>query len=84
MIHKVVAIYDAATQAYGRPIFVAALGQATRSFTDEVNSKEPTDLARHPGDFELYHLADFDDNSAQFLTNPEPIRLMRGSDVKEG
>lgn len=82
MILKVVAIYDNASQAYGRPVFVPALGQAVRSFNDEVNSKEATDLARHPEDFELYHLADFDDSTGRFV-GVEVTRLARGQDVKE-
>jgi hypothetical protein len=69
---------------FGRPFFVVATGQAMRSFRDEVMRKtEGNDIANHPSDFALYHLADFDDAVGQVMAENAPILLVRGKDVAE-
>lgn len=74
------AVFDRASQLYGRPFFVAAAGQAVRSFTDEVNRKDrDSEMSRHPDDFDLYQLAIFDDNAGEFFA--ELRILARGKDV---
>lgn len=79
----VVAIFDSAVQGYGRPFFVPTAGAALRSFRDEVNrANEENQLYRHPEDFELHQLADFDDENGVF-TPYESHCLMRGKDAKE-
>lgn len=83
MKHQIVAVYDRATMAYGRPVFVPALGGAIRSFSDEVNRpQQPNDVSNHPDDFELYHLGEYDDADASIQTFT-PVRLARASDLKE-
>lgn len=75
------AIRDSATQAFARPIFVRAAGQAMRSFIDEVKRDDPTnDLHNHPTDFELYQLGTFDEQAGELKPHP-PQLLMRGKDV---
>jgi len=82
MIRLVVAVRDGATGLFGQPWFVVARGQAIRAFTDEVNrrSQEPTDLAKHPEDFELYALAEFDEGTGRFGSIGDPEPLIRGKD----
>lgn len=84
MIRPVVAVLDTATQLYGQPFYVPAIGAAMRSFTDEVNRQAgDNQLNKHPDDFHLYHLADFDDEQGTFTTPPEGPRLLaRGKDVQ--
>lgn len=77
----VVAVYDTAVQAYGRPIFVPAVGVAVRSFNDEVNRKvADNQMNAHPEDFALFHLADFDEETGKFI-EVEQRCLSRGKDV---
>lgn len=87
MKQVVVAVFDRASQLFGRPFFVAAPGQAIRSFTDEVNRKdsERGEFARHPDDFDLWLLAEYDDNLGAFDCGVQKM-LVRGKDVlvKEG
>jgi hypothetical protein len=80
---KTCAVFDSAIQAFGQPIFVPHLGAAMRSFNDEINRKgENNPLNQHPDDFELYFLAEYDDETGTF-SNDEPKRLLtRGKDVK--
>lgn len=79
----VVAVYDRAVGAYGRPIFVPSVGAALRSFQDEVNRKaEDNSMFNHPEDYELFHLADFDDVEGVFNGLSEPKALAYGRTVK--
>lgn len=74
-------VRDSAAQIFGRPVFVAALGQAVRGFADQVNDpQKDSDLARHPSDFELYELGTFDDVSGEFAL-VKPRAVSRGKDV---
>lgn len=83
----VVAVFDSAVQAYGRPLFVPTNGAALRSFIDEVNRKaDDNQLCRHPDDFELRVLAIFDEESGIFQAPEQGVGsvLARGKDcVKE-
>lgn len=81
-IQRVVAVYDFAVEAYGRPVFVNALGEATRSFLDEVNSPDSA-MSRHPADYSLFHIGEFDSSSG-VLTAHTPVKLlMKGGDAKQ-
>lgn len=62
----VVAMFDKAAAVYGPPMCVAAVGQAVRGFQDQVTGPADTTIARHPADFELYHVGFFDDASGRF------------------
>lgn len=76
-----VAVKDLAQNAFMAPASVRHTGQAIRGFVDEVNRKDQTNQCyMHPGDFELWQLGTFDDESGQLDTAPE--RLMRGTDAK--
>lgn len=81
MKQAVVAVFDRAAQLFGRPFFVAAKGQAIRSFTDEINRKdgERSEFSKHPQDFDLFLLSTYDDEQGSFT--PEQQLLVRGVDV---
>lgn len=83
MILVVCAVKDSATDTFGKPFFVHSLGQAMRSFKDEVMRSDPNnELFKHPDDFTLWSLCDFDDQTGQFATVKtvcEPV--FRGKDV---
>lgn len=84
MIHTVMSFFDKAAAAYSRPFFVAAVGQATRIFEDEVNRvSEDNPVCRHPDHFELYKLGVFDDASGRFVNvEPGPEFIVSGSTLK--
>lgn len=76
------AIRDSAIDSFLRPLFVNAPGQAIRSFTDEVQRADPTnDLNKHPSDFELYTLGQWDDQTGRFNVSDGPVLLVRGKDA---
>lgn len=84
MILQIVAIRDQAADAYMRPIFVNHIAQAIRSFSDEVNrNAQDNDMARHPGDFELFHLGTYDDSTGELSSFDRPLQLAIGKNLKE-
>jgi len=64
-------------------MFVPSVGVAIRSFSDEVNRKDPENqLFNHPDDFDLYELGEFDDNTGLFALHDAPKLLSLGKQVK--
>lgn len=72
----IVAVRDLKAEAYGRPIFVNAIGQAIRSFQDEVNRPDQqNEMNRHPEDFSLWHLGEYDDQSGLITPLEHPTQI---------
>lgn len=81
MRYKMVVIRDRAADVYNQPAFVPSLGIAHRSFADEVNLVDPNNqLNKHPEDFDLYYIGEWDDNTGEFdAVRPQQIAV--GKDV---
>lgn len=75
-----VAIYDRAVDAYMRPWFVKAVGEAVRAFQDEVCNKE-SPMFKHPDDYDLFELGAWDDGDGRFEVLPEPRQLAIGKQM---
>lgn len=71
---KIYAIYDSKTEAHATPFFMQAHGQAIRAFTDVVNDPS-TNINRHPADFTLFCLGEWDDNSGKFSPLDAKVNL---------
>lgn len=83
MNYVVSSVYDVACCAFGRPVFTAALGQAVRSFSDEINrAVDGNVMYDHPEHFQLFQLGSFDDQSGLFTLLALPTLCSVGSDVK--
>lgn len=81
MILFVVSVKDRAADVFNRPFFVPHRNVAIRDFTDEVNRvAADNQLNKHPDDFDLYLLGEFDDSRGVVL-NSEPQVLVRAKDV---
>lgn len=81
MKYVVVCVRDRAADVYGVPQFVPSIGVAIRSFTDMVNREDVNNqVYSHPEDFDLYHVADYDDATASFSCIP-PKQLAIGKNV---
>lgn len=78
---QLVAIKDTAAQAFMQPVFCHATGVALREFADAVNSGDHQ-FAKHPEDFEMYFLGEFDDSDASFALPKSPQLLSRALDLK--
>lgn len=81
MRYKVLTVRDRAIDAYGQPFFSASIGGAVRSFSDEVNrSAENNQFNKHPEDFDLYLLGEFDDQTGEFECG-RPSQVAVGKDL---
>lgn len=85
MIFKIVAIRDRVSDAFSVPSFVPTIGQAVRSFGDEVKrpstDERPNQLNTHSEDFDLYQLGEYNDELGTFDTFM-PRQLALGKDYK--
>lgn len=78
----VLSVRDRAVEAFGRPIFVPAVGAGIRSFQDEINRVAEDNLMnRHPDDYDLYELGRFDDSSGRFHLLEEPRQIAIGKQL---
>lgn len=81
MRYKVLTVRDRAIDAYGQPFFASSVGGAVRSFSDEVNRADPNNqLNKHPEDFDLFLLGEFDDATGEFDTT-RPAQVAVGKDL---
>lgn len=81
MKHIICSIYDKATQAYMRPFTAQSPGQATRMFIDEA-LREDSEIGKHPEDYALFIIADFEDNNGAMLqSKDQPQKLATGRDA---
>lgn len=62
----VVSIRDRATDSFSNPIVVPHVQVSIRSFSDEIKRPD-SELSRHPEDYDLYHLADFNPDNGEFV-----------------
>lgn len=74
MIHKVFAVRDNTAELYNLPYYAPTTGSGKRLFSDTVNDKTSM-LAKHPDDFELFELGEYDDVHAEFISNGSPVSL---------
>jgi len=82
MKYKVFAIRDRAIDSYGQPFFAPSSGAAIRSFSDELNRPDERNaLSKHPEDYDLFALGEFDDQTGEFDTT-RPAQLAVGKDLK--
>lgn len=83
MRYKIMSVRDRAADVFGQPFFVAAVGVGIRGFKDEINNaSNGNQLFKHPEDFDLYLLGEFDDSTGEFdVKRPEMVVV--GKDCKE-
>lgn len=77
----VFAVYDRAAEAFMQPFYAQTIGSAIRSFTDAVNGDGG--IAKHPEDYMLSQLGEFDDNSGELTSILPPKKLVTALEVKE-
>ncbi len=87
---RVFSVFDVKAGAYLPPFFMPEQGQAIRVFSDAINGSEA--FAKHPEDYSLFLIGDFDDNSGEispcspalvgtglsFVCDVSPIRSVGG------
>lgn len=76
---KIYAIKDQAIEAFSQPFFVQAQGQAVRMFMDETKN-EQSQLNKHPQDFELWYLGEFNEQDGVITAATNIERVARAID----
>lgn len=74
MLLKVYAIKDSAIGAFQQPFFMQTKGQAVRTLQDSLLSSD-SNLAKHPNDYTLFELAEYDDVKGKFIAHDTPISI---------
>lgn len=84
MKQVIMAMYDKAAAFYGQPFFTQSRNLGVRAFKDAINGKTDDQICKHPDDFELYFLGEYDSTMGRF-SQPDnfPELVARGSDLKE-
>lgn len=79
MIQKVFGVRDGKALAFLQPFYSVSSGSAIRAFDDTVNATDGNQIAKHPEDYVLYEIAEFDDCTGEFKCCT-PLKLL-GSGV---
>lgn len=74
------AVFDSKVGAYSPPFFVKTKGEAIRSFTDAC-ADDNLPFKKHPGDYRLFLLGEFDDNSGLLTAVGNPVPLIGADEV---
>jgi len=78
----VYAVYDSKVQRYAQPFQMRTKGEALRGW-QEVANDPSTSISKHPEDFSLMELGEYDESVGQFINHPAPINLGLASQYKK-
>lgn len=81
MIYQAFSIYDTAAITYSPPFYFATKGLAIRMFS-ETAADTNTSIGRHPMDFTLFHIGEFDDSNGQMIPEITPTPIIKASETK--
>ncbi len=71
---KVFSIHDSKAEAFIQPFYSQTTGTAVRSFEQACNDAN-SDFHKFAGDYTLFELGEFDQNTAQFTALKTPTNL---------
>lgn len=74
MKYKIFSIYDSKTEAYMQPFFSPTKGHAIRMWQDTISDKN-SQFAKHPADFTLFEIGEYNDHNAQVTSLMTPLSL---------
>lgn len=77
MKHKVFTIFDSKAQIYMQPFYMRADGEAVRAFRASL-ARPDHQFARDPGDYTLFAIGEFDDDSGRFYQSESFVNLGNG------
>lgn len=80
MKKRVYSIRDNKMASFGVPVIIENDAVATRQFGDVIMSGGDNVMCKHPADFTLYYLGEYDMNTGKFENEPCPVALATGSD----
>lgn len=78
---KVFSVYDSKTEMYSHPMNFVTRGQGIRWFSDELENPQ-SQYSRHPEDFTLFELGEYDDNEGVFTNHEAKVSLGTALELK--
>lgn len=75
----ITAVLDKKIPAYTRIVACQSTGQAIRGFGEACQNPK-VEFNKFPLDFELFHLAEFDEETGKFTNLPSPLFLASASE----
>jgi len=78
---KMFVIFDTKAKFYNKPFLLQNDSIALRAFTDLANDPS-TDVCKHPEDFQLFSIGEFDDETAG-IKSTNPIIIARAHEIKK-
>lgn len=78
---KIYTVHDSKAEAYLPPFFSSAHGLAIRGFEDAAN-KEGHPFNQHPGDYTLFHVGEFDEQTGIISISKTHTNLGKAIDVQ--
>ena len=82
MILKMFSVYDTKAEAYHQPFCTTTQSLAIRSFMDTAND-ESTSIGKHPADFNLFYLGEYDDHTGSFNLEESKVNLGNALEFKD-
>lgn len=73
---KVYSIHDQKTGIFNRPFYNHTHGEAERNFSELVRDDKST-ISKHPEDYDLYFLGEYDDNAGVFEPLETPHHIVK-------
>lgn len=70
----VFSVFDSKAEVFNTPMFFPAKGLAIRAFDDECN-REESQIRKHAGDYTLFEIGEFDQDTGQLVPLPTPVSL---------
>lgn len=71
---QIFSVYDSKTGVYAQPNFLINKGAAMRAWQDAANDKS-MNIGKHPADYTMFHIAEWDDETGQITMLKAPINL---------
>lgn len=76
----ILSVRDIKADNFSPPFLAPNVASGIRSFTD-VATNPQSSVNKHPEDFQLFELGDFDERTAAFDLRPQPVFLANATDV---
>jgi len=80
MITGAFSIYDSKAEYFSAPYFYKTNGMAIRAFTELARDANST-ISKHPDDYRLFRVGDFDDDTGTLTSGTAPMLLATGTEV---
>jgi hypothetical protein len=74
MKQKVFTIFDSKAEIFNNPFLAKTKAEGIRMFSDVANDNKSM-ISRHPEDYTLFEIGEYDDATGQYVMLPTPVSL---------